>query len=208
MEKVYFTDFIEIKDNENAQECLSDLQKRYPASSFINLLYLKLQPNRVQSRNKSKLLLTLHDRSLFNEISIAAAPIIDIKKDKPVLAVVEKNTVDETDALQPIFVKHDVTHLDDKHEFINQLIDEFSNDAPKIIYSPEKHDGDANYGKDSLEEDPDVVSETLANIYAGQGYVDKAVQMFENLMLHFPEKSCYFAAQIDKIKKDSLNKKN
>ena len=39
-------------------------------------------------------------------------------------------------------------------------------------------------------------------IYAQQGYYQKAIQMYEILKLHFPEKSCYFAAQIESLQKD------
>ena len=46
----------------------------------------------------------------------------------------------------------------------------------------------------------DFVTETLASIYAQQGYYKKAVQIFEKLSLKYPEKSTYFAAQIEKVK--------
>lgn len=53
----------------------------------------------------------------------------------------------------------------------------------------------------SVSENQDVVSETLAKLYAKQGYRDKAAQMYARLALLFPEKSAYFAAEIDKLKK-------
>jgi hypothetical protein len=46
-----------------------------------------------------------------------------------------------------------------------------------------------------------VASETFARLLARQGYIEKAVVMYEKLRLLFPEKSDYFAAEIKKLKK-------
>ncbi len=202
MEKIYFSDFVEVKDADQAVERLVDLQKRFPASSFLNMFHLKLQPGR--GRSRSRLLLTIFDRVRFHQCVLLATPVIPIKKDKPVLTVAP-DVAGTDDDLQPVFVKHHAEHHEDRQELIDQLIAKFSKDAPKIIYSPETHDAEANYGEASLEEDPNIVSETLANIYAEQGCVEKAVQMFEILKLHFPEKSCYFAARIKSLQEQASN---
>lgn len=52
----------------------------------------------------------------------------------------------------------------------------------------------------SVTEKEEVLSETLAKLYARQGYRDKAIAMYERLCLAFPEKSASFAAAIEQLK--------
>ncbi len=54
----------------------------------------------------------------------------------------------------------------------------------------------------STEEDPTLVSETLAEIHVQQGHYQKAVEAFEALKSKFPGKSDYFAERIDKIRSE------
>jgi hypothetical protein len=54
-----------------------------------------------------------------------------------------------------------------------------------------------------IEEDSDLVTETLARIYIEQGHVDKAIKAYEILMLKMPEKSSLFARQIQSLKKQN-----
>ena len=48
-------------------------------------------------------------------------------------------------------------------------------------------------------EEFDLYTETLAQIYAEQGYYDQAKSIYSKLILAYPEKSAYFAALIQKI---------
>ena len=45
----------------------------------------------------------------------------------------------------------------------------------------------------------DLYTETLAQIYAEQGYFDQAKEIYSKLILAYPEKNAYFAALIQKI---------
>jgi len=46
----------------------------------------------------------------------------------------------------------------------------------------------------------DICTETLAQVYAEQGYNDQAKTIYDKLILRYPEKSAYFASLIEKLK--------
>ena len=48
----------------------------------------------------------------------------------------------------------------------------------------------------------DMMTETLAKIYHKQGKTDKALEIYNTLLMKFPEKSAYFASLIQKIEKE------
>jgi hypothetical protein len=52
----------------------------------------------------------------------------------------------------------------------------------------------------SIEENNDLMSETLADLLAWQGNNKKAIEMYTKLCLQIPEKSDYFAAKIEKLR--------
>ncbi len=54
----------------------------------------------------------------------------------------------------------------------------------------------------STELHPDIASEYLAEIYLEQGSYDRAIQIYEALIVRFPEKSVYFADIIKKINEE------
>ncbi len=80
------------------------------------------------------------------------------------------------------------------------MIDKFIEGEPtigkpkkEVFFSPIKS------AKESLIENDEIVTETLARVYLEQGYLDKAITAYEKLSLKFPQKSSLFANQIKLI---------
>ena len=83
----------------------------------------------------------------------------------------------------------------------DDLIDKFIIANPRIEPQKEKCDQPLeDISKPYVEEKGGFVTDTLARIYINQGYYSKAIDIYEKLSLKFPEKSSYFAVQIEKVR--------
>jgi hypothetical protein len=80
------------------------------------------------------------------------------------------------------------------------LIDKFLSDDPRIKPKPISDVEQPDISLSSTEEHEDFITDTLAKIYLKQGSFLKAIAAYEKLSLKFPEKSTYFASQIEEIK--------
>ena len=80
----------------------------------------------------------------------------------------------------------------------SELIDKFILANPRIepVRDPSNISTE-DISKPFIEKGGGLVTETLARIYIKQGYYSKAIDIYEQLSLKFPEKSSYFASQID-----------
>jgi hypothetical protein len=79
------------------------------------------------------------------------------------------------------------------------IIDKFIEANPKIAPVKENTKTPANISK-SIEEPTHLMTETLAKVYLEQKKYIKAIQAYEILILKYPEKSSFFADQINEIK--------
>ncbi len=79
-----------------------------------------------------------------------------------------------------------------------ELINKFITTDPQIKPKKEFYSA-SNMARLSVKENDDLVTETLANIYAQQGNIEKAIAAYEKLALKYPEKRIYFANLIHKL---------
>jgi tetratricopeptide (TPR) repeat protein len=103
----------------------------------------------------------------------------------------EKNAVLPADSTEPEEKKKE------------DVVERFIQTEPQINRGKAIEYVAGNMAKESLEEDLNLVTETMAKLYVKQGKLDKARKAYKKLIELYPEKSIYFATQLK-----NLNKKN
>ena len=80
-----------------------------------------------------------------------------------------------------------------------ELIDKFITENPSISRPKAEFYNPISAAQNSIIDQENIVSETLAKIYEQQNYFEKAISIYKKLGLKYPEKSRYFAAQIERL---------
>jgi hypothetical protein len=111
---------------------------------------------------------------------------------------------DETDMEEPE-TEHDEIPSIDRVDNIqdnknNHLISSFIKEEPGPIRADKETGLKGDVSLASIREHDGFITDTLAQIYVKQGLFAKAIYAYEKLSLKYPEKSAYFAAQIEKIR--------
>ena len=81
-----------------------------------------------------------------------------------------------------------------------EIIDKFIAENPQISRPRQEFYNPMMVAQASVVDKENIISETLATIYLNQGYVEKAISIYQKLSLKNPEKSVYFAELIEKAK--------
>lgn len=151
------------------------------------------------------------------EIKLAETPSYDINQLSVIQPDENKSDKPETQGRiefsnEKMSFENWINFISNKSQNINKqktqekIIENFIISEPEIQINiqPENNNVDSKI-KNNSDMEIDLISESLADIYAKQGLFKKAMIMFEKLALKYPEKNIYFANRISEIKKDINN---
>lgn len=130
--------------------------------------------------------------------------VTPMEEDHEVEFELEEDTIEKESYIEP--------ELKAEEQKVNkmQLIDRFLKDQPKITprKKEDKNEETTSTSRSTIdvsamgsEVGDDFITETLAQVYKQQGYLDKAMSAYEILSLKYPEKSSFFADQISEIRR-------
>ncbi len=189
------------KEKEDAQEKKTSAGALPIAGKILNEFAEKKKPEkREESQAKDSKVNQILEIGNENEI------IEDIYGEKEQLDADELKIMagdDELLELEEENIQENSRDTADEKAKNDELINKFIINSPHIL--PQKPDvsdkEQTDISESSGRENEGFITETLAKIYINQGYYSKAIFAYEKLSLKFPEKSSYFATQIEKIKK-------
>jgi hypothetical protein len=200
-----------LKNPENIdQEQLSYLRSiidNYPYIQSSRAIYLKGLKKSGSFKFDKELKITAahttHRNVLFDYINDIDSSKIDNKNEKET----HKTSTNKKSFSEWLSLSN-VSPIDRSNENVSKstdsaMINDFIEKNPKIGSS--KTSLDIKNDNLIFNEQETLMTETLAEIYLSQNNFDKAIQSYKILSLKYPEKSGFFADQINKIKKIKIS---
>ncbi|MFD2874514.1 hypothetical protein ACFS5N_18670 [Mucilaginibacter ximonensis] len=120
-------------------------------------------------------------------------PVVDELQQQYYQSIVANTSLTDYDKTAPLLTNAQSNRKEDK------IIERFIQEEPHIKHPAEIKLDNENKAKRSSEDKEELVTETLARIYTEQMLYHKAIITYKKLMLKYPEKSLYFAGQIEQL---------
>ena len=183
---------------------ISNILENFPYFQTAHILYSKALQNTKSIRFKSQLkkaAIYSGDRNLLFDI-ISQQKDLNISK----ATIKQKLKKEEKKAelhsfLDWISIVQTKKIVRSKKQKSDEIINIFLEKKPKIKNNKQRFFNASENAKKSIVENNDIITETLAKVYAKQEHFEKAILAYQKLSLKYPQKSSYFADQIKVIKK-------
>ena len=183
---------------------ISNILENFPYFQTAHILYSKALQNTKSIRFKSQLkkaAIYSGDRNLLFDI-ISQQKDLNISK----ATIKQKLKKEEKKAelhsfLDWISIVQTKKIVRSKKQNSDEIINIFLEKKPKIKNNKQRFFNASENAKKSIVENNDIITETLAKVYAKQEHFEKAILAYQKLSLKYPQKSSYFADQIKVIKK-------
>ena len=183
---------------------ISNILENFPYFQTAHILYSKALQNTKSIRFKSQLkkaAIYSGDRNILfdiisqqEDLNISKATIKDkLKK--------EEKKAELHSFLDWISIVQTKKIVRSKKQNSDEIINIFLEKKPKIKNNKQRFFNASENAKKSIVENNDIITETLAKVYAKQEHFEKAILAYQKLSLKYPQKSSYFADQIKVIKK-------
>ena len=206
---------------------LSEIEKTKTAPKGINkdtstpIIKLKTKPTNIVSNDKIEALKeqsTKDNKAEAKKVVVTKNKKVAIKSQSTKLYtkdIKSKNTTSTKENTHkkpsakkaPSAKKKTIKKLKKETKQVNRgtsldLIERFIKEEPSINKPEDKdYTSELDFAKNSLTDNYDIVSETMAKLYSKQGNKKKAKKIYEKLILIYPEKSTYFANRILNLEK-------
>lgn len=143
------------------------------------------------SRNRKKLFLLIMSKEKNNKVKNN-----DAKINETPLVFEENDTHSFSQWLSLAKVKK-IRNYNSEEKIINTFIE---HEHEIRIQKNEEFFKPTTAAKKSLQNNNNLITPTLAEVYLKQGHFDKAISAYEKLILKYPQKSTFFAEKINLIK--------
>ncbi|MBL6873937.1 MAG: hypothetical protein ISR02_00430 [Flavobacteriales bacterium] len=183
---------------------ISNILENFPYFQTAHILYSKALQNTKSIRFKSQLkkaAIYSGDRNLLFDI-ISQQENLNISKSTIKHKLKKEEKKDELHSfLDWISIVQTKKIIRSKKQNSDEIINIFLEKKPKIKNNKQRFYNASENAKKSIVENNDIITETLAKVYAKQEHFEKAILAYQKLSLKYPQKSSYFADQIKVIKK-------